>query len=651
MRKIVENKWFLVALITVISIIVYYPSLKVPFILDDIGKIVDNPDIRNIENIKTKLIYPYNKNQAWERNDPSRPIVYLTFALNYHFGKLNPFGYHLFNLTIHIFNVILLFILTRKILSFFLIFPACKSSGRQSFNCLIFSIFVSLFFAVHPVNTATVTYIYSRSVELSTFFYLLSLLLFIETEKKNFLYPFSILCFVLALFSRQDTITLPAIILIFDYIFLKNWCSRPLRVSYHIPYWIILVMFLLFRYFYFGKIGDLEATYLPSSFSYFINQVYIILRYMQLLIVPVGLCFDRGPYLPIKSIYELKFLISVIVFVGIFGILYIIFKKKNNISKIVLFSVLFFFITLSPTSSFFSTSTPMFENRLYLSGFGIYLLIVFFYFLLFQQLPNKILTAILVIHIVLLSVITYKRNLFFQDRVLVWLDIVSKYPHPRAFYNVGTYYLLFEKEYSKAYRYLKKAIALKPNYEEAYNCLGFLYFEQKKYDKAIQEFQTSIKINPNYVRAYYNLGVLYYEQKRYDNATEEYQKAIKINPNYEEAYYNLGSLHYEQKKYNNALEEFQKVITINPNSQNAYNNIGSIYYELNQHSNAIQMYKKAIEISPNYEKAYYNLGVVYYNLKMYTEALAQFKFVVKLSPDNQQATNAITMIKSLHGLE
>ncbi|MEW6557617.1 MAG: hypothetical protein AB1349_09715 [Elusimicrobiota bacterium] len=210
--------------IIIITILVYLPSFKVPFILDDIAKIVDNPDIRNFKNLKTKLIYPYSKKHVWERNDPSRPVVYLTFTLNYFFGKLNPFGYHLVNLTVHIFNVILIFILTKKIISFLSQYPNFPISQFQFFSFL-----VALFFAVHPVNTSAVTYIFGRSVVLSTFFYLLALLLFIETIKKYSLISqslnlsISVLCFILALFSRQDAVTLPAIILIFDCIFLSDY--------------------------------------------------------------------------------------------------------------------------------------------------------------------------------------------------------------------------------------------------------------------------------------------------------------------------------------------------------------------------------------------------------------------------------------------
>ena len=93
-KTFLENKWLAIGLIVLISAVVYYNSLHAPFIFDDMHKIVENPDIKQLKYIKTRLIYPYNKEyHNFKRNDPSRPLTFLTFTLNYHFCKLNTFGY------------------------------------------------------------------------------------------------------------------------------------------------------------------------------------------------------------------------------------------------------------------------------------------------------------------------------------------------------------------------------------------------------------------------------------------------------------------------------------------------------------------------------------------------------------------------------
>ncbi|MEW6558159.1 MAG: tetratricopeptide repeat protein [Elusimicrobiota bacterium] len=477
-RTCFGNKWFAVALIILVSIGIYHKSLNAPFIFDDIGKIVENPDIKKLSNLKAKLIYPYTNNKIWERNDPSRPITYLTFTLNYYFGKLNTFGYHLFNLVVHIFNAILIFILTRKILLFF---PQSPNFPISQF--LIFPFFVALFFTVHPINISSVLYIFSRSVLLATFFYLMALLLFIKATEKNSLislspisYLLSLICFILALFSRQDVVTLPIMILLVDYIFLSDFNTKKVieKKYYHIPFWILLVVYLLFRYFYFGDVGDAEAGTLWDRYPYIIIQPYVVLKYLKMLLIPTGLCIVHK--INPARISELKTILALLSITVIFWLTYKIYKKKANNSKITLFSVLWFFITLSPTSSFFPTTSALVENRLYLSGFGFYFIFVFFYTLVskFFNLSN-FLIFLICIHIFLLGYVTVKRNQLYQNPVLLWQDVISRYP----------------------------------NSIEAHNNLGILLYNSNRFEEAEKAYRNAIRINPNFVNAYTNLGNLF----------------------------------------------------------------------------------------------------------------------------------------------
>src|SRR3989339_224094 len=607
---------FAIGLVVIATIIVYHNSLKAPFIFDDKAKIVNNPDIQQLSNLKTKLIYKYSENnKVFERNDPSRPLVYLTFTLNYYFGKLNPFGYHLFNLIIHIFNAILVFFLAKKIIS--VIYekgstplenvnnkiggkPCGSNGGSKSPFCnnvrelysltglTLFPFLVSLLFAIHPINTNTVTYIFSRSDLLATFFYISSLLLFIKATDKNLsifkslnlLYILSLICFILAIFSKQIAVTLPAIILIYDYIFLSNFKISKIieKKYYHIPYWLLFIGYLAFRYFYLGDIGDIEAESTWNRYDYLIIQPYIILRYLKMLLIPTGLSIDHIIN-PVK-LYELKTIISFIFIIVVFLSSYIVYRKKTNISKLILFSILWFFIILSPTSSIFPTTSPLVENRLYLSGIGFFIIFVIIYFTIFKSSKTSTFTIFpVIIYSILLGYGTMKRNHLYQNPILLWQDVIIKYP----------------------------------NSEDARNNLGILLFNLKRYEEAEKEYKEAIKINPNNSESHYNLGVLLYSQKRYEEAEREYKESIKINPTHSEAHNNYGALLFGLCKYGEAENEFKYAISINPYYIEAHNNLGSIY-----------LVKKE-----------------------YDKALNEFEVVYKLLPNNQRAFSKIKMLKQL----
>jgi hypothetical protein len=79
-KKIAPKKnrtWIFICLLVLVTFGIYYNSLNAPFIFDDIPKIVNNHDIKKLSNLPEKLVYPYNKEyKTFERNDPSRPLVY-----------------------------------------------------------------------------------------------------------------------------------------------------------------------------------------------------------------------------------------------------------------------------------------------------------------------------------------------------------------------------------------------------------------------------------------------------------------------------------------------------------------------------------------------------------------------------------------------
>jgi len=610
-QKIYEKNWFAIGVIGLLSIIIYYSSLNCPFIFDARSKIIKNPDIKCLSNIKTKLIYPYGK-YKFNRNDPSRPLTYLTFTLNYYFGRLNTFGYHLFNLVFHIFNSILVFFLTKTIISY---------TYRR--NLIFFPFIVAIFFTVHPINTGVVLYVVNRSDILATFFYMSSVLLFAKTfEGNRILYFFSLLCFILSLSSKQIAVTLPAIVLIFDYIFLSNFAVSKVieKKLYHVSFWIILIIYLLFRYFYLGGIGDLEAKSTLPSGSYFFTQFYVMLKYLKLLLIPAGLSVNHL-IKSVTTIFDPRFLIPFFLIIGVFILSWRFYRGKNSTSKIFLFAILWFFIVLSPTSSFLPTASIMAENRLYLSGFGFYLAIVLVYFLIFRSntiakvkkfynKTNWILAGLLSVHIFSLGLTAFKRTQLYRTPFLLWKDVIFRYPDSvRAHLNLGLSYHN-QKEYKKASQEYQKAIELDTTCASAHNYLGLLYYDWKKYKEAFQEYQKALELFPDYTDVHSNLGIYYIREKQYGKAITAFKLALQIDPEHVAALNNIGVIYKRQGKYTEALRYFSRSIEIEPDNIYACVNIGNIYVVKGWIDKAIVEYRRALEIEPYFTEAQENLDYI-----------------------------------------
>jgi tetratricopeptide (TPR) repeat protein len=637
----VNKYWLFAGILALVTFVVYFNSLKAPFILDDKGTIVDNPDIKKLSSIGTRLIYPYKEGKTTYRNDPSRPLVYLTYTLNYYLGGLDPAGYRLYNIMLHLFNSLLLFFLSKKILEY----PAGEPVPAY-LNLVPY--FVSLFFCVHPLNIDAVTYVFGRSSLMVTFFYVLSVLLFVRSyEKGKKISAGTICCFILALASKQSAVTLPLVILLFDYIFLCDFRIKKLAAAKytHILIWVTLAAYLLWRYLYFGGIGDLVAVKAFDRYSYLITQPYIILNYLKLLLIPSGFSIDHS-ISPSVSLSELRVLLSLAVVSGLFAIIAVLFRKKTVASKVIIFGLLWFFITLSPTSSFFPTTSIMVERRMYLSGFGIYFLVAFLFFsvlkagVLGRPYSFRELTAsgLPLLCLLLLGTVTVKRNKLYRAPELLWREVISMYPQKNfgAYHSLGT--MLLEKgDHDGALESFRMSLKIKPDYARGYCGLGNVYYAQKNYNAAAGEYVKALKADRNFSTAYSNLGVIYKEQGDLDGAVRELKNAAAADPGNTSAHYYLAVIYQMKHEYDKARKWYEKTLDLDPGLADARCNYGVLLSWLKEYDKAVKEYQKAIRIKPDYINAYENLGKLFFMMKNYEKSIKVNKKIIKIDINNFEA--------------
>lgn len=370
----VKNHVLAIFLITVLGLIIYSNSFDCSFHFDDTPAIVENYAIQRFD---LKEIFTTS----------ARPILDLTLALNYAFGRLDVFGYHLVNLALHIANGIILY--------FILLWTTNLPSVKETYQDRAYRIalYASLLFIAHPIQTQAVTYIISRSSVLATSFYLLALLLFIrafqqraesqELRAKNSM-PYALrprlylagvfLASCLAMGTKQIAATLPLTLIIYDLYFISNGDWKALKSHYKIH----LIMFStvaiaaylsfsglrMFVSFDYAKGIPMPLEEPITSFQYFLTQLHVIPYYIKLLFIPTNLNLDYDwPFT--RSVDGLTillfFFLAALVIWGI-----VMFRKARLFS----FGIICFFVTLSVTSSFIVIYDPIFEHRLYLPSVG-----------------------------------------------------------------------------------------------------------------------------------------------------------------------------------------------------------------------------------------------------------------------------------------
>ncbi len=573
-----------ILIMILIGTIIYSNSFDCPFQFDDKHNLVDNDYVKSFS---FKAIWNYYS---------LRVIPLCSLALNYHFGQLNVFGYHLVNLMIHLVNSCLVWWLTLLLFSS----PYLKNIPLAKHKKAI-GLFTALLFVSHPLATQSVTYIVQRMASMATLFYFLSLALYLKARingKFNgfavFLYSSASISAILAFLSKENAFTLPITILIVELFFF-----RTLKITTKIKdkrIWIPLVIFFILISFILAQLSfKLIKPISPDEFSdykvitpqnYLYSQFYVIVKYIQLLILPINQNFDYD--IPLSNNFLDGRTISCFIFlISLMAMAVFLFNKNRIIS----FGIFWFFITLSVESSIIPISDLMYEHRTYLPSLGFFLILISFVFHLFGN-KTKYAFVILTVIICINSYLAFERNKVWKDEFTLWNDAVLKSPNKaRPLFN-----------------------------------RGHIFDEKNKKMEAIKDYSKAIEVQPKYVNAYYNRGILYESESNIDLEIKDYSKVIELDNSYYKAYNNRANL---SPNFEMALKDYNKAIEINPKFYQAYFNRGNLLQNNKRNEEASRDYDKAIEFNPGYGKAYFNRGLIKYNAGIKDSACMDWKKAVQ----------------------
>lgn len=554
-----------VYLLLAVTLAVGFTALKNPFILDDGSKIVNNTDIRRLADLPRTLVYPYQANQLLERNDPSRPLVYLSYALIYRFAKLDPVPYHLFNLLLHFGCALLVMLLVRTV-------ARRLGAGEGTLPGLA----AGLFFAVTPIQTGTVIYAYGLSDVLSGFLVLLSLYLWARRpEPGRTAVALSCAAFALSLFAKQSSFVLPFLVVLYDFAFVGGLRLSPLkgRVKYYAVYFALFALYIVYRYATFHALGDIEGrgnTH-PAG-AYFFSQPAVIVKYLLLTLVPYNLAIDH--YLVPGMLSTARKAVSLVLLLSLAAPLAWCVRRPGPAARLVFFSILFYLVCLAPTSSFLPTVDIMVERRAYLANAGLFLLLVLLYdargggLSFLSGRLGKAALAAAAVHVALLAFVAAGRNKLFASEKSVWQDVLRIHPgSERATNNLANLFLE-GKDYAQAKAMFESLIARNPRDWIALHNLGSIYTKEGSpfYDQAagIELFRKSVTANPDYASGWYNLGREYQKGGMAAEAEEAYRKTLKLDPNHVLAHNNLGLLAYHQGKMQEARALYEEGLALDP---------------------------------------------------------------------------------------
>ena len=593
--------------------------------IDDDKYITNNPDIRKLDSEHLSLLLT----RDYEGN--YHPVTMLSFALNYSKGELNPQIYLYTNFFFHLCNVLLVFIFVWKL------------TGQPATSFIS-----SILFGIHPLHVESVAWASGRKDVLYCFFFLFSLITYIQyLKKKNWRYfIISIILFALSLLSKAMAVPLAVVIVFLDLFYSRKFTR--LLIWEKLPFLVLAIIAGIIAI-QAQQVQDLTPQ---NAYWTFLDRTALashnFINYLIQLIAPHDLSIFY-PYPDGLKFYHWLSFGLVILLIAVF--MYFCIKKYpfTASQKIYFFGFLFFLINIFLVLQILPVGNAVMADRYtYVSYIGLFILIGFFFQKLSLKFKNykNIIYGALGIYLLFLAVFSYERTKQWHDSFTLWKETIKKHPSAIAYVNMG---LANEKaDVEEAYKDFKKASEIDSNYALAWNNMGAVHLFKKEYDEAIQNLNRAISLNPNFLFSYGARGQAKFDTGDFEGAIEDYDQFILRFQGNADIYFMRGKAKNNLKDYKPAIEDFTKAIEVDMKSESQnlplyYNQRGIAKGQDGQFDSAIEDYKKAIGITPGYALAYYNLGNLEYYLGEKTkdetkkaEACAHLKRAAALG--NQQAS-------------
>ena len=602
----------LLSIMMAAGIIIYSKTFDSPFIFDDIDSITKEKAVH-----MTQLSWGAIKNAASEGFCSHRYLPNISFAVNYYFGQLNPFGYHLFNLIIHLTAGIFLFFFIKNTLR---IYP-----DHSEIHPELIAFFATLLWIVQPLATQSVTYIVQRMASMVALFYILSLLLYVKGRMAMRRNPghrlipgiFFIGCAIstgCAIATKQNAATLPLAIILYEWFFFQNlklnWSRRQIL---WIGFFIIVFVGLVFWYLGENPMQRIFTIYGHRNFTLIqriMTEWRIMIYYISLLLwAPPGrLNLDHDYPLSLSPIHPATTMLAFAAIISLLALAAYSAKKD----RLIAFCIFWFFITQAIESTIIGLEL-IFEHRTYLSFMMISLLFVMLTFRLVRNRPVAV--GLLITATLMFSFWTYQRNQAWQDPVTFWTDCAVKSPgKSRSYKNLGV----------------------------ELDAVGDIY-------GAIIQYKRAIAIDPNDCETYFNLGSAFNHQEDLDKAISCFMRALELKPDHIETHNNLANMLMQKGDIPGAISHFQVILNKHPDHVEANINMGAALARLGQIDAAIRHYQTALKSDPNNPEAHNNMGVLLAQKRMFTEALEQFKRALALRPGYVSAINNIRRLEQMRG--
>jgi tetratricopeptide (TPR) repeat protein len=618
--------------------IVYWRALDAPFVFDDLPGIVDNPSI--------KRLWPPIGDAA-ERgplNPPAlsptsrRPLANLTFALNYAAGGLDPRGYRLVNLVLHVTVALLL----ATFLRYTLLLPYFAGAFDRTAGPVALA--AALLWAVHPLVTDAVAYVTQRTELMAATCYLIALVAALayrdasSGRARAAWVGIAALASCAGAVSKEWIVSAPLVAALYGITFLGHG-RRDLRRAWPLyaalaSGWILVAALTI------GGVGGLsDVRHRVPVHVWWMTQSWVVFLYLKLAVWPSPLSIHYTPTVLWTVADAWPWLVAV----GLLAAGTALLVRGRPAAR---FAVVAAALIIAPASLVPLPKMVAAERRMYLPLAVLIALVAGAYRTLLARRPHAgrriAWVAAAAALIAVAGVVSAERLRAYESAVAIWHDAVLHQPDDAmSHYNLGVALVEAGRPPVEAMREFDRALALDPEHTGAIDNIGMLLYRAGNVDEARARFEHALRIDPADAVAHNNLGGILTRTGRPRDAIPHLRLALALQPDAPKAkvHLNLGQALVADGAYEEGLAHLEQAVRSAPDDADARVALGGALVKLGRPDAALAHLERAVAVKPDDVEAHVGFATARLQTGDASGAVESYRRALALDPGSSPARN------------
>ncbi len=565
-----------------------------------------------------------------------RPLTVASFAINHAVGGLDPAGYLLGNLLLHLAASWLVFVVGRRLLL----------DDR-------WAALAALVYAVHPVNAEAVNYAVARSSLLAVCGALIACWAFFRREAGG-TWTWTVLgvtAFLAALLSKESAVAVLVPLTTYHLLIQADESSGRVPLASAVrwrrslsavtPYLVVFCVYLVMWWNVAGSRAEqVGRTALFPAWT----LLEIVGRSLLLLVWPYPLSLDHPLVFTTRFDAVTAGWLGV-GFIVLFCVVVACWRRRPQVSWCLLW-VIAGLAPLAPLP-WITIKGLMQENRLAFSAVALAWLAAIaacealavwrrvapgLRSPLIRRTVEGVAIVGSVVVLALAVTVDRARSGVWSDDVRLWQEVVARSPESRsAQINLGVGYMARE-EFDRAEDAFRRAISIAPNDAFPYYVFGTLAFRREQYDQARLLFLKTASLAPDYAKTYRMLGIIAMKQNRDEDAAVFLQRALLLDPRDAGAQANLGLVAQRAGDDAAAARLYRDTLALDPSQLLARNNLGTLYLKQQRWADALEQFAELLDRAPDDYDAALNRAVALNALGRGEEARAALETLLARLP-------------------